>query len=317
MVGVNTTAEIESAIVGRNVFAVLAEDFKDSQDGTVHFGHLRNQKDGLLHVASDLSEHARQLDQALGTPDAADDRRRRFVERFVRPYGVEKPATPRLVKALEALAASPSPALEKHPWWGWVLQARLAADGARLQHAAYVEVEERSARVDRRAVRTKARAARRAREASKESAPAPAGAATCGGDSRGGFALCVRGRDDDRLSCADGSREDPLRPRHRGLSPCRRSRSAALRAHGLSGCRDLLARQLEVRTETAARLRQGAIHRRLVRTNTSRPEMCSTTSGPTSAPTRWWRRSSPGPARASSRSSRATRTSPRCAPTSC
>jgi hypothetical protein len=40
VVGVNTSALIESAIVGRAVYTVLAPEFRDTQQGTLHFHHL-------------------------------------------------------------------------------------------------------------------------------------------------------------------------------------------------------------------------------------------------------------------------------------
>ena len=40
VVGVNTTAMIEAAIVGRTVHSVLAPEFEDTQSGTLHFRYL-------------------------------------------------------------------------------------------------------------------------------------------------------------------------------------------------------------------------------------------------------------------------------------
>jgi hypothetical protein len=40
VVGVNTSALIESAIVGRAVYTILAPEFRDTQEGTLHFHHL-------------------------------------------------------------------------------------------------------------------------------------------------------------------------------------------------------------------------------------------------------------------------------------
>lgn len=105
VVGINTSALIESAIVGRGVFTLLAPEFRDTQDGTLHFRHLRDVNGGVLHIASDLRVHVSQLEAALHNPVAAAAPCRRFVEAFVRPHGSEKTATPRLADALEAAAA--------------------------------------------------------------------------------------------------------------------------------------------------------------------------------------------------------------------
>ena len=42
MVGINTTAQIEGAIVGRPVHTVLADDFRFTQEGTLHFHYLED-----------------------------------------------------------------------------------------------------------------------------------------------------------------------------------------------------------------------------------------------------------------------------------
>ena len=49
VVGVNTSALIESGIVGRPVYTVLADEFAGQQEGTLHFQHLKNVNGGLLH----------------------------------------------------------------------------------------------------------------------------------------------------------------------------------------------------------------------------------------------------------------------------
>jgi FkbM family methyltransferase len=144
VVAVNTTAEIESAIVGRRVFTMMAPEFRETQEGTLHFAHLRSVNGGLLHVAGDFTEHLSQLDEALRNPNTADERCRRFVEAFVRPFGPGEAATPRVVKALEALASRPVPQPERSPVWGRAVRPALLRKGARLQHAAVLAAEARA-----------------------------------------------------------------------------------------------------------------------------------------------------------------------------
>jgi FkbM family methyltransferase len=146
VVAVNTTAEIESAIVGRNVYTVMAPEFRDTQEGTLHFEHLRSVNGGLLHVARDFPEHLEQLDEALRDPRASDERCRRFVEAFVRPFGLDAASTPKVVDALERLAAQPAPRAERLPVWARLVGPALARKGARLQHAAALLAEERAIR---------------------------------------------------------------------------------------------------------------------------------------------------------------------------
>jgi hypothetical protein len=102
VVGINTTAMIEAAIVGKSVLTVLAPEF--AQESTLHFHYLLEENGGFLHVASSLGEHAAQLARVLGEDAAGAEQRRRFVESFVRPHGLTRPATPILADAVEELA---------------------------------------------------------------------------------------------------------------------------------------------------------------------------------------------------------------------
>jgi hypothetical protein len=160
VVGINTTAEIESAILGRPVYTLLAPEFRDTQEGTLHFHHLRDVNGGLLHVARDVDEHHTQLDAALRERRADDPRCRRFVEAFVRPHGIDVPATPKLVEALESLAAAPVRSVSASiasPIVRWRLASRLAD----LDRQAQADRESRAARVA-------AQQARQARRAAKD-----------------------------------------------------------------------------------------------------------------------------------------------------
>jgi hypothetical protein len=105
VVGINTTAMIEAAIVGKSVLTVLAPEF--AQENTLHFHHLLEQNGGFLHVASSLEEHAEQLVRVLSEDAAGEERRRRFVQSFVRPHGLQRPATPIFADAVEELARVP------------------------------------------------------------------------------------------------------------------------------------------------------------------------------------------------------------------
>ena len=104
VVGVNTSALIESGIVGRPVYTVLTDEFAGQQEGTLHFQHLKNVNGGLLTVASTLEEHCVQLSNAVRRETGCDLRSRAFVEAFVRPHGLDQPATDRFVTAVESEA---------------------------------------------------------------------------------------------------------------------------------------------------------------------------------------------------------------------
>jgi hypothetical protein len=102
VVGINTTALIEAGIQQRPVFSVRSDDHAVTQEGTLHFQYLLTQGGGLLHHAQSLDEHVSQLARALaGAGD--DERSRTFIQTFVRPFGLDQPATPRLADGIEAL----------------------------------------------------------------------------------------------------------------------------------------------------------------------------------------------------------------------
>lgn len=105
VVGVNTTAMIESAVLGRPVFTLLDRELDEGQSGTLHFKHLLTVSGGLLHVATSFEEHLAQLAQTLDNGADAEGRGRGFLEAFLRPHGLDAPATPVLVSTLEDVAA--------------------------------------------------------------------------------------------------------------------------------------------------------------------------------------------------------------------
>jgi hypothetical protein len=200
VVGVNTSALIESGIVGRRVYSILVDEFSTTQEGTLHFQHLKNVEGGLLRLASTLDEHTAQLVATLQTAtDPGDDRKvRGFVQAFVRPHGLDIAATPRIVEAVERIGAggrrSPrhpssvtaigrvafAPAafalmvasIERDRWWSWALQAtrppRLAVRGVRRWMTERSRLLRRGARARLTAATKRAsggaRAVRRARQ---------------------------------------------------------------------------------------------------------------------------------------------------------
>jgi hypothetical protein len=103
VVGVNTSGLIESAVVDRPVHTLLDPAFRDAQRGTPHFAHIAGE-DGVLQVAGSMNEHVLQLVSSLDA-DLGSVRRHAFVERFVRPHGINRPATDVFADAVERLAA--------------------------------------------------------------------------------------------------------------------------------------------------------------------------------------------------------------------
>jgi hypothetical protein len=109
VVGINTSALIESGIVGRPVFSFRVPELSGTQEGTLHFHHLR--RGGLLRLADGLDEHLHQLLDSFASAAADRERIRGFIQLFVRPFGRDVAAAPRVVQAIEEQGAvRPAPA---------------------------------------------------------------------------------------------------------------------------------------------------------------------------------------------------------------
>jgi len=119
------------------VHTVLLPEFRDSQEGTVHFHYLLHGPDALLRATRSLDAHADDLSATLLGQDPDPDRGTRFVRAFVRPDPRHVSATERFVDTLEALAAAPAPQPEPAPAWTGMLRplltpfARAAAERVR------------------------------------------------------------------------------------------------------------------------------------------------------------------------------------------
>ena len=152
VVGLNTSALIEAAIVGRPAHTVLLPEYRDSQEGTVHFHYLLDGPGALLHAARSLDDHARQAAAALEGRDPDPGRSARFVRAFVRPGDAAAAATARFVDALEALGAEPAPAPEPAPWWAGALRPALGpfatAAAERVRRASEERRQRKAAALD-------------------------------------------------------------------------------------------------------------------------------------------------------------------------
>jgi len=104
VVSLNTSAEIEAAIVGRPVLTFDAGDQAPGQEGSVHFRYLLAEEGGFVEHALGLEAHLVQLASAVGN-DPLADARRRFLETFVRPNGLDRPAGPDLADAILGLGS--------------------------------------------------------------------------------------------------------------------------------------------------------------------------------------------------------------------
>jgi hypothetical protein len=179
VVGITTTAFLDAAIVGRPVMAFHADDLSYEHEDSVHFQYLLKVEGGLLTMAASLEEHVGQLAVMLeGPPAYVMERQRRFVEAFVRPRGMDVPATGVVVEALETLRSSGAArqgasmfgrlglravrALARHPRWRpLILDEREAATEARQHEKARLREEALARKARQRAEKAKRAAARR------------------------------------------------------------------------------------------------------------------------------------------------------------
>lgn len=107
VVGLCTSAFLEAAIAGRPVLTLLMPEYQMHQDGMAHFRYLLNVEGGLLHAAPDLTAHLRDLSAVLAQSNEREERNKRFLTAFVRPQGLDTPATPAFVAAVKTLAQMP------------------------------------------------------------------------------------------------------------------------------------------------------------------------------------------------------------------
>jgi hypothetical protein len=88
VVGLNTSAMIEAAILDTPVLTFKGHESEQSQIGNLHFRHLLGS--GCVHVADELKDHLAGLATALRQPEKASAARKAFVRRFVRPMGLDQ-----------------------------------------------------------------------------------------------------------------------------------------------------------------------------------------------------------------------------------
>lgn len=182
VVGITTSAFIEAAIVDKPVMTIYFDEVAQEHAGSLHFQLLLNFAGGLMTTARTLDEHASQLASVVdGAPPALIERQRRFVHEFVRPLGLDVPATTVVADRLEEIAAGPSVVrvrrrltlarsalavlmrAERHPRWKyWLMDEREAVNSRRMDDKLRLR-EEALARKARQRKEKARRAARRTR----------------------------------------------------------------------------------------------------------------------------------------------------------
>ncbi|VAX23708.1 hypothetical protein MNBD_NITROSPINAE02-1764 [hydrothermal vent metagenome] len=102
IVGLNTTAIIEAAIVGKPCVTLISSRYSSTQSDTRHFNLLLDA--GFLYVANDFAEAQEAITLIIAGGDKTGDKRYKFVNEFIRPLGMSQPVAPILGKTLEGLA---------------------------------------------------------------------------------------------------------------------------------------------------------------------------------------------------------------------
>ena len=116
VVGLNTSAFLEGAVVGRPVHTILLPEFHENQEGTLHFRYLFTVGGGVLQGGRSFEEHGAQLVASLRRPADQPGTNPQFVREFIRPHGLDRPATSIFCDTMEDLLRRPAPAPEGTPF---------------------------------------------------------------------------------------------------------------------------------------------------------------------------------------------------------
>lgn len=130
VVGVNTSGFIEAGIVGRRTLAIRSGHFDETQEGTLHFRYLT--EGALLTISSGFDEHLKELEDALKNKEKTRAEIRKFIADFVRPEGLDRPATPIFIEAVEAMGEV-KPQTWSVPAWAPLLRTAVLPAAAFLR----------------------------------------------------------------------------------------------------------------------------------------------------------------------------------------
>lgn len=104
IVGINTSAMVEAAIIDRPVMTISDPSYADTQGGTLHFRHL--QQYGFLigseSIEANLGKIARLVRDDAELKAQSHTANFRFVSEYIRPNGIGSPAAPFWADAIEA-----------------------------------------------------------------------------------------------------------------------------------------------------------------------------------------------------------------------
>jgi hypothetical protein len=113
VIGLNSTAFLEAAVAGRPCLTIVADEFWDSQGRTGHFRHLL--AGDFLEVAPGVPEAARRIARVIEGADDKRAQRAEFVHQFLRPHGIDRPASEVVADLIESSALPSRPASQTSP----------------------------------------------------------------------------------------------------------------------------------------------------------------------------------------------------------
>lgn len=100
-VGINTSAMIETMIVGKPMITIALDRYAKTQSLAMHFRKLLSE-DGIVKV-NNFEQFADEIQKTLSGSDRGKEGRKKFIEKHIRPYGLEVSAASKICDELEKL----------------------------------------------------------------------------------------------------------------------------------------------------------------------------------------------------------------------
>lgn len=107
VIGVNTTGFLESAILDKPCLTLVTAQTSHGQEMRAHFKHLMDA--GYIEVTKDYSELVDKTMEIVSGVDAWKANRAKFVRDFIRPHGLDIPASEVMAGAILAVANGREP----------------------------------------------------------------------------------------------------------------------------------------------------------------------------------------------------------------
>lgn len=105
VLGINTTGFLDAAVVDKPCVTLMDEQMRDGQGA--HFNYLIDAD--YLEIARNRPETFEIIDRIIGGVDAKMENRRKFVHQFIRPQGMDIPASEVMLKAILAVGRGKKP----------------------------------------------------------------------------------------------------------------------------------------------------------------------------------------------------------------